>query len=76
MSTFMLLFPKPLGIVVCSRDSTGSMMTHLSGKRKPQEGKVQCVFVVKMRVLRDVGVWCRDRQVAEKHRSLLVVGPD
>lgn len=42
---------------------------------------MQCVFVekwqvVKMRVLRDVGIWCRDRQVAEKHRSFPVVGPD
>lgn len=44
------------------------------------EGTAQCMFVekwqaVKMRrVLKDIGVWDRDRQVAEKLRSFPVVG--
>lgn len=84
MSTFTLLFLKSMGInyfIVCPRDYTGSILTaSLEGENLKPGGQVQRMFVekwqvVRMRVLRDVGVWYSDRQVAEKLRSFPVVGP-
>lgn len=65
--------------IVCPRDYTGSMLTTSLEGEKPG-GQVQHMFVekcqvVRMRVLRDVGVLYSDRQVAEKLRSFPVVGP-
>lgn len=67
--------------VVCPRDCTGSMLTtSLEGENLKPRGQVQRMVVekwqaVRTRVLRDVGVWYSDRQVAEKLRSFPVVGP-
>lgn len=55
------------------------LTTWLEFENLRPEGKVQHMSVekwqaVEMRVLKDTGVWHRDRQVAEKLRSFPVVG--